>query len=513
MGKKGAATDNARLVSFVSGPIVETAGQKARIICLPEELTYVGFQDLMGASFMCFSKVVTGFVIVLTIVLGRPLAHADTLDRPNVIVILADDMGWFDIGHDELQIDTPNLDKLIAQGTRLTQFYASASICSPTRAALLTGRYPHSVGMPELANPSVRRGVAPLGLDHDAITIPEALKPYGYTSALIGKWHLGFAPEHWPRTHGFDEFWGSLLGTPGYYDSQETYHNETPIKVHGYFTDRITDQAIEFVEDQQKGNALDQPFFLYLAYNAPHYPLEAPFELVKKYRKQDRFHDEGLFAIYAAMIEQLDTGIGRVMETLDRLSLADDTLVVFCSDNGPSPESHSYGLAGADISNGPLREHKFSHHEGGMRVPFIARWPGHIPAGATRTGPAITMDIMPTILDATEISPPVGAAMNGTSLLPLLRGESFDTERPLFWENRQNGAVLRGQWKLVHQYWNEQPHLYDLENDLSEEHDLAAEHPKITAELLELHRQWRKANYSNPQSRSSRKSSYSFPSK
>jgi len=452
--------------------------------------------------------------VIMILALGLPLSCTSAVAvspgqsntaRPNILVILADDLGWFDVGHPEVAIDTPHLDKLAAQGTRLTQFYASASICSPTRAALLTGRYPHSVGMPGLAN---RRG-----LSHEAITIPEALQPYGYTSALIGKWHLGKKPEDWPRTHGFDEFWGSLIGTPRYYDTQKTYHNETPIEVSGYFTDQITDHAIDFVER----NA-EQPFFLYLAYNAPHYPLEAPFELVKKYRKTDRFYDDGLFAIYAAMVEQMDTGIGRVMATLDRLSLAENTLVIFCSDNGPSAETHSYGLDGANISNGPLREQKFSHHEGGVRVPFIARWPGHIPAAKTEKGPAITMDLLPTILEAAKITPSAADyehpwEIDGKSIMPLLKGRPQESERTLFWENNQNGAVLQGKWKLVHQYWNEQPHLYDLENDLSEQHDLAAEHPELTAKLMELHRQWREKHYQHPGRRTERKDSYYFPSK
>ncbi len=448
------------------------------------------------------------FLIPMSLALSLVAAVAGAPNQPNIVVILVDDLGWFDVGHDELAIDTPHLDKLSTQGTRLTQFYASASICSPTRAALLTGRYPHSVGMPQLANTTSHNGHPPRALDHDAITIPEALKPHGYTSALIGKWHLGFTPKNWPRTHGFDEFWGSLIGTPGYYDVHETYHNETPIKVTGYFTDQITDHAIDFVERNQ-----NQPFFLYLAYNAPHYPLEAPFDLVKKYRHPKRFYDDGLFAIYAAMVEQLDTGIGRVMATLDRLSLAENTLVIFCSDNGPSAEWNSYGLAGANISNGPLREHKFSHHEGGVRVPFIARWPGHIPAAATQTGPAITMDIMPTILEAAKISPSADNEVHGKSMLPLLSGQPEESERTLFWENRNNGAVLRGRWKLVHQYWNERPYLYDLDNDLSEEHDLSAEHPKITAELLEQHRRWRETYYPSALGRVTRKSPYAFPSK
>jgi arylsulfatase len=254
--------------------------------------------------------------------------------KPNIVVILADDMGWADVGHELSKIDTPNLGRLERQGMKLTQFYAASPVCSPTRAALLTGRYPHSAGMPAIASPEVRGNVPILSLSHDAVTIPQALKPAGYTSMLVpilslshdavtipqalkpagytsmlaGKWHLGHPRENWPRTYGFDEFWGSLAGTPGYYTVKDAYHNETPIEVDGYFTDRITDKAIEFIEKTQ-----DKPFFLFLSYNAPHYPLEAPQDLIEKYKPR---YDHPLFPIYAAMVDRLDFGIGRVMKSL-----------------------------------------------------------------------------------------------------------------------------------------------------------------------------------------------------
>jgi arylsulfatase A-like enzyme len=210
-----------------------------------------------------------------------------------------------DLGHDGSRIDTPQLDRLAQQGVKLTHFRSSAPMCSPTRAALLTGRYPHSVGVPELASPDARGNVPILALDQAAITLPEALRPAGYRSTLIGKWHLGFYKENWPRTHGFDEFWGSLIGTPTFWHARETYHNETPITVPGYYTDELATRAIASL---RRDAAEAKPFFHYLAFNAPHYPLEAPFELVSKYRK--RFPDRGLFAIYAAMVEHLDTALG-----------------------------------------------------------------------------------------------------------------------------------------------------------------------------------------------------------
>ena len=425
-------------------------------------------------------------------------------DPPNIIMILADDMGWADVGPYSAKIETPNLDRLAGEGIRLTSFYASAPMCSPTRAALLTGRYPHSVGMPELASAEKRGNVPILALDHEAVTIPEAIKPHGYKSMIVGKWHLGHHPPNWPRTHGFDEFWGSLLGTPGFYDVNDAYHNETPVKVEGYFTDRITDKAMEFIQAEQ-----DSPFFLYLAYNAPHYPLEAPAELVYKYR--GRYPDNGLFAVYAAMIERMDHGIGRVLDQLDRLGLAENTFVVFCSDNGPSPELRSYGLPGAKMSAGPLRGHKFSTHEGGIRVPFLARWPGKILPGKVRQEPATTMDLMPTFLDAIGITPKKGHEMHGVSILPLLTGQPYERRETLHWENQHNMAVRKGTWKLVHPFWLDHPYLYDLENDIGEKNDVAEKHPDIVAELQSAHEKWLKRAYPDPVPRRRQRSSYSFP--
>jgi arylsulfatase A-like enzyme len=428
-------------------------------------------------------------------------------DRPpHIIVILADDMGWADLGHDGSKIDTPHLDRLAQQGVKLTRFYASAAMCSPTRAALLTGRYPHSVGMPELASQTARGKVPVLALGQAAVTIPEALKRGGYRSLAVGKWHLGFGPNDGPRHHGFDEFWGSLLGTPMYWQVKGTMHNDAAIEVNGgHYTDLLTAKAIEYL---RRDIGTNRPVFMYLAYNAPHYPLEAPAELVYKYRR--RFADRGLFAVYAAMVEHMDQGIGRVLELLDELKIADETLVIFTSDNGPSAETNSYGPEGADFSNGPLRGYKFGAHEGGVRVPFIARWPGRLPAGVVRNTPAITMDMLPTLMEAAQLKPLADHEIHGTSILPLLRGESFARAGALHWENQHNAAVLAGDWKLVHRYY-EKPRLYRPAEDVGENRDLAAQYPEKVAELLSLHEQWKSRYYPNPVPREMKRSSYMFP--
>lgn len=425
---------------------------------------------------------------------------------PNLIIILADDLGWADLGHDGSKIDTPHLDRLAREGVKLTRFHSSAPMCSPTRAALLTGRYPHSVGMPELASPTARGKVPVLSLDHQAITIPEALRPAGYRSTMVGKWHLGHARENWPRTHGFDEFWGSLIGTPMFWQVKETYHNEDPIQVTGYYTDALAAKAVEWIRRDAGGN---RPFFLYLAFNAPHYPLEAPAELVYKYRR--RFPDRGLFALYAAMVEQLDTGIGRLLATLDELKIAGNTLVMFTSDNGPSPEITSYGPEGADYSNGPLRGYKFGTHEGGITVPFLARWPGRIPPGTVRSEAAVTMDLLPTLLEAAGVQPTPGHEIHGTSILPLLRGGAWARPGALHWENQHNAAVLAGEWKLVHRFWEKHPRLYRPAEDIGEDRDLAAQHPAKVAELLALHEAWKARHYPNAVPRLTARARHAFP--
>ena len=427
-------------------------------------------------------------------------------ERPNIVLILADDLGWADVNVNDSRIETPNLNRLAQEGMRLTSFYSSASLCSPARAALLTGRYPHSVGMPDLASAAPRNQVPLLALAHEAITLPESLKPYKYRTMLAGKWHLGYNPADWPRTHGFDEFRGSLIGTPGYYDPKETYHNETPEKVCEYFTDHITRHAVEFIKQDR-----ENPFFIYVAYNAPHYPLEAPAALVYKYRQI--FPDDGLFAVYAAMIEQMDRGIGQILDALDSLGMTHNTLVVFCSDNGPSAEPRSYGLSGARKSAAPLRDHKFSTHEGGIRVPFIARWPARIPPGSVRGETTIMMDLLPTFLDACNIRRENDHEIHGVSILPLLTNGSFSREGTLHWEDQYNMAVRQDKWKLVHQFFADKPSLYDISNDIREEIDLADQNPGIVSELLNAHTAWRAIYYPDPIPSNKKRSDYIFPQK
>lgn len=442
------------------------------------------------------------YLVVGGLILSACALQGDSSPPQNILVILADDMGWADL-EPASNIDTPHLNQLAKEGVSLSRFYASAPICSPTRAALLTGRYPHSVGMPQLAAPEARPGNPKLSLDHSAVTIPEVLKARNYQSVLIGKWHLGYDPSSWPRTHGFDEFWGTLAGQSNYYDVEGIYHNESPIQITGYYTDAITDKAIDYL----KTHEANQPIFMFLSYTAPHSPLEAPEELVDKYRA---IYEDGLFAIYAAMVEQLDKGIGRVLSTVDDLGLRENTLIMFMSDNGPSAEHKAYGPIGADISNGPLRGWKFSTYEGGIRVPCIARWPGRIPPGLQRGEVAVTMDVLPTILDAINMPVPENMEIHGNSLMPLLTGKAYSRTDAIHWETKHNMAVIRGDWKLVHQFWTE-PKLYNLKSDISEARDLSDQYPEIVSEMVKLHSAWKSKHYPNPVARITKRSKYHFP--
>lgn len=427
-------------------------------------------------------------VCLLPVAVPSRGAESRTARAPNFIVILADDLGYADLGHDGSGIETPNIDRLAREGTKLTQFYAAAPYCSPTRAAFLTGRYPHSVGVPHIIsspqpNETPERTANRGRLSHDARTLPQALAPGGYASMLAGKWHLGYEEGWWPRSYGFNRFWGSLAGTPNYFEPVKTYENEQPITVRQYLTDGITEQGVQFIRDHR-----GQPFFLYLAYNAPHCPREAPPDLVAKYEKVFGEDKAG----YAATIDRMDTGIGRVLRTLDDLGLAQNTVVVFTSDNGPCV---CQGPIDRPRSAAPLRGHKYMAHEGGIRVPFLARWPGRIPAGRRTDTVASIMDLFPTFLAAAGIRPDPGRPVDGINILPLLEGAVGPVHDDLHWEANHAYGVRRGDWKLVQEGWVAAPYLYNLRADPAEQTDLAARQPEKVKELVGLHEAWRRKYY------------------
>ncbi|MFO0869567.1 MAG: sulfatase-like hydrolase/transferase [Pirellulales bacterium] len=403
---------------------------------------------------------------------------------PNLVVILADDLGLADLsatGSADLQ--TPAIDRLFREGARFDNFYANSCVCSPTRAALLSGCYPDRVGVP-----GVIRDVAADSwgnLDDEARLLPLLLRSAGYHSALVGKWHLGYESPDTPLDRGFDFFHGFLGDMmDDYWTHLRHGHNflrrdRQPIESAGHATDLFTDWACEYLRTR---TAMQQPFFLYLAYNAPHDPLQPPPEFLERVRQRDPACPLPR-AKLSALIEHLDAGIDRVLSTLDATGLAKQTLVVFTSDNG--------GVLEYQARNGPWRSGKQHLYEGGLRVPCAVRWPGQTTAGQHISAVATSMDLFPTLLAAAQAPLPEG--IDGVSLLELLRGQQTTlAPRDLYFVRREGGpayggktieALRRDRWKLLQDSPFAPLELYDLERDPQETTNLAAREPAKVREL------------------------------
>ena len=424
------------------------------------------------------------------------------MKKPNVIVILTDDQGYGDLGcMGAADLKTPRLDALAESGVRFTSMYAASPVCSPSRAALLTGRYPGNAGVRAiLAGHRKASGLTP-----KVPTLATALKKEGYATGICGKWHLGLKPECRPNANGFDEFSGFLAGCLDYYShifyygmsdggfnpTHDLWENEEEVWANGeYLTERITRKSVEFIERHA-----EEPFFLYVAYNAPHYPMHAPQQYL------DRF--PGLpwdRRIMAAMLSAVDDGVGEIADTLDRLGLTDDTILYFQSDNGPSRESRNW-LDGTEDpyyggTAGIFSGHKFSLFEGGIRVPALLKWGDKLPS-RTADEPCIATDIFPTVLEAAGADASA-YELDGRSLLGLLRGGEGSPHDCLFWEMEGQTAVRRGDYKLVlngRLEESEPPRapvfLSDLRADPGEKHNLADAMPALCGELTDLALQWR----------------------
>jgi arylsulfatase A-like enzyme len=428
--------------------------------------------------------------------------------RPNVVIINIDDMGWTDLSvQGSAYYETPHIDGLAAQGVRFTNGYAAAAICSPSRAALLTGRYPARLGLTDWIRARFQGGEIPadrkaptgyvggpkerlltppnpLWMAHDEITIAELLDGAGYTSAHIGKWHLG-ADEWYPGTQGFDvNVGGSDYGQPpSYFDpyfrkTQGNIPTLKPRREGEYLTDREADEAVTFI----RGNR-DRPFFLHLAHYAVHTPIQARDDLTARYEAKPKTNQTN--ARYAAMVHSVDQSVGRVLAALDEVGIASRTLVIFTSDNG--------GLLGP-THNAPLRAGKGYPYEGGIRVPFIVRWPAVVPAATVSHAMAIGLDVLPTIAAAVGLDLPSDRPIDGVSLLEHLRSGATTVldRRSLYWHfpHYRNGQeippysiVRSGDWKLIR--WSDGPRfeLYNLREDLSEAKDLSAALPGRVSEL------------------------------
>ncbi|MCX7423543.1 MAG: sulfatase-like hydrolase/transferase [Planctomycetia bacterium] len=420
--------------------------------------------------------------------------HAQSADPspPNIIVILADDLGRGDysaFGTNDIR--TPSIDRLCREGMTFNNFYASSCVCSPTRAALLTGYYPDRVGVPGVIRhtPDNSWGY----LSPKATLLPQVLKTAGYHSAIVGKWHLGLTSPNTPTERGFDFFHG-FLG-----DMMDDYlthrrggqnfmrRNQEVIDPPGHATDLFTDWAYEYLIE--RSTSPSKPFFLYLAYNAPHDPIQPPPEWLAKVRQREPNMADHR-AKLVALIEHMDAGIGRVLDTLDQRKLADNTLVFFTSDNG--------GVLNLGAKNGPWRSEKQHMYEGGLRVPAIARWPNRISAGQQTGQVAVTMDLFATACEAAGVN--VSTSIDGVSFLPTLLGQPQTTpQRDLYFVRREGGpayggktieALIRGDWKLLQDSPFAPLELYNLKADPNETTNLATREKKIFNDLSAVLRKY-----------------------
>jgi arylsulfatase A-like enzyme len=532
-------------------------------------------------------------LLLLSFASRVPGADSAKSERPNIIVILADDMGFSDLGCYGGEIQTPNLNALAANGLRFTQFYNTARCC-PTRASLLTGLYPHQAGVGHMMNDNGHEGYRG-ELNRQCVTIAELLRPAGYRTYMCGKWHVTrhTAPmgdkSNWPLQRGFEKFYGTITGAGSFYDPTTLCRQNTLITPvndpeyqpqNFYYTDALSDNAARFLEQHQRESA-KEPFFLYLAYTCAHWPMHALEHDIAKYRgKYDGGYDavraarlermkklgmisaEGKLSpapeswdevedkkwesrcmeVYAAMIDSMDQGIGRIVAQLKRDNLLDNTLILYMQDNGgcaevvgrqpngagpanlkaflpdelqpkvtppmqtrdgrwvrtgpgvmpgPADTYIAYGRAWANVSNTPFREYKHWNHEGGISTPLVAHWPQGIPSNrrnALEHQPGHLIDIMATCVDVSGAMYPRKRnefnikPLEGTSLRPAFNGISLSRPQPIYWEHEGNRAVRHGKWKLVakeNQSWE----LYDIETDRSELHNLAAAEPDRVREM------------------------------
>jgi len=485
------------------------------------------------------------------------------LERPNILIILLDDLGYSDIGAFGSEIRTPHIDKIASAGASYSQFYVYPR-CSPTRAALMTGRYPHEAGLAFLTTPEGSN--APKGpyqgyLEPSLPTLPALLKQAGYGTYMSGKWHLGEAPENWPRQRGFDRYFGLISGASSYYELLENAMSErrmamddaayTPPENGFYMTDAITDHADEFLDEHFTKQG-DKPFFLYLAYTAPHWPLHAPKDEIDAYNgvydggwqsvraaRLDRMKSRGIMSpetelsappkavgkwsdytdkqdwarkmqTHAAMVTHADAGIGQIVEKLRRSGKLDNTIIIVMSDNGASSEDVkarklnkpgsaigargnyvSFEKPGAFTANTPLRDYKGSTHEGAVRSPLFVSWPQKLApkAKGLHANMVTILDIMPTVLAAAKVDA-LPKELSGRNLTPALEGAAMPAAQPFYWDHVGWRGVRDGQWKAVSAPGSKTWALYDLDKDPAERHDLSDRHAERTANMSEQWQAW-----------------------
>jgi arylsulfatase A-like enzyme len=431
-------------------------------------------------------------------ILAFPLASQSPAGRkPNIVIFFADDLGYGDIGcFGSPDVPTPHIDSIAARGARFTDGYVSCAVCSPSRAALLTGRYQHRFGHEFNPGPAEREAQIHFGLPPSEKILPQYLKPAGYRSAIIGKWHLGIRPGFHPLDRGFDEFFGFLGGanafvtakTPGARAVETSegnnripesrrdpiFRNRMPVEENRYLTDAFAQEALGFIS-RNRAN----PFLLYLAFNAVHTPLHATEHYLRRFTgiKNEKHR------LLAAMTSAMDDAIGRVLNQLRGQGLERDTLVFFLSDNGCPV------MTGAG-TNGPLNGEKCTYYDGGIRVPFLAMWPGRIPGGQVFRHPVVSRDILPTALAAAGVAADSKTPLDGVDLLPFLNGQKPGAPHDmLFWRAGKARAARMGKWKLV-EFGEGYSKLYDLSADLGEKHDVGGKNPGVVKELRDAWNAW-----------------------
>ena len=459
------------------------------------------YPSLVRAVRTSLADMTSRFPLALILFLLSGLAgFAAPSGRPNIVFVLVDDMGYADLGcYGGKDIRTPHIDRLAREGMRFTNFYANAPVCTPTRCGFITGRWQQRVGLEWAfgftAEAFRRRGnewvketdMHSIGLPTTVPTLPKLLKTAGFATGAFGKWHLGYQDEFNPTKHGFDEYFGELLGHSDYYTHQ--YYDGTyalrdglkPVKVEGYLTDLINQRATQFIRTHATAPAgARQPFFLYVPHLAVHCPFQPPGRPKPSVSKEGMYN--GTRSDYAAMLEKVDEGVGMMLAELERHGLLDNTLFVLSSDNGGERLS----------DNGPLAHKKSTLWEGGIRVPCVMRWPEKLPMGKVTSQPAITMDLSATFATIAGAKPADGQSFDGTNLLPLLTGEEPARDRTFFWRidrsSRKQKAVRHGNWKYLQDGNIEM--LFNLSEDLGERHDLYRLHPQVMADLKQRLAAW-----------------------
>ncbi len=442
------------------------------------------------------STALTGSALTGAAIAGADIASGltslPTRRQPNILFILADDLGYGDLScYGRPDYRTPHLDRLATQGVRFVNAYSASPVCTPTRCSFITGRYPARtrVGLEE---PLTERGelgekTKTLGLPPEHPTIASLLKQSGYHTGLIGKWHLGYLPNFGPVQSGFDEFFGIMSGAGDFFTHKDMrgdadlFEGKIPVERIGYITELLTQRAVQYISAHHESARSTSPFFLSLQYTAPHWPWEGPHDQAASRALKggyDGFTAGGSLKTYAAMMKSLDDGIAEVLRALDRAGMTRNTLVILTSDNGG--ERFSY--------NWPFRGQKFSLFEGGIRVPAIVRWPGIVPVGLVTQQAAITMDWTSTMLAAAHAKPDPAYPLDGHDLLPVIRRARPHYERTLFWRTAEQDAVLKGSWKYLRD--GEDEYLFDLSVDEREQANYRELNPAMFTQLRSEFKKW-----------------------